>query len=280
VSDGPTSLKRALFTHKADAKGRTPKELLLREIRRIRRALIASFFHINKAGHRRYADMAVARYKAHRRAIKNLPPQGPSLQLGHLRPSHPGGPESLEERLTRFGLRGPGSLRADVGHQYVDAIRVTVSTSRRSTKGFASDLFLRLVSRKDGQGRRSRTDIPLNFPYYKKDGRVKKFSPQLEPGLTDEFSIDVSGYNRGGGVLLRNLIGMVLLVGPRQGPTNQTWRPVDISVDINGIKVLTRDLRGINFGPGDSRDLNYPNPPQVTSLQRVSTSVRGVTVSQ
>ncbi|HEY5990225.1 MAG TPA: hypothetical protein VIV12_28145 [Streptosporangiaceae bacterium] len=118
---------------------------MAQEIYRIQHALIASFGHPTGYADQQYADMAIARYSAHRDAIRNLP-RLPETRL-------PGAPESLEDRLKRFGLRGPGQLRADVGHQFIDAIRVTVNTSRSATKNFRFDLFLLLLLRQMSNGR-------------------------------------------------------------------------------------------------------------------------------
>jgi hypothetical protein len=55
---------------------------------------------------------------------------------------------------------------------------------------------------------------------------------------------------------------MKLVVG--DWPTNQTWRPEELKVDINGVQVLTRKLQGKKLGPGTGNfvvDLDYPPPP-------------------
>jgi hypothetical protein len=111
---------------------------------------------------------------------------------------------------------------------------------------------------------------------------VKKFHPQLEPNRkNEEFSIDVSGHTirSEGQVLLKDLIGMRLIVGDWEIPT--TWLPEDLSVDINGVQVLTRDLRGTKLGPRDSVDLEYPDPaPEVDTPVLAPTTVRIGTVPQ
>jgi hypothetical protein len=261
--DGPKSLEEALFTREA-VRGRTPGEWLAREIHRIQRAVIASFLHPNSKGDQQYADMAVGRYDAHRLAIDDLPgPLDP--------PPLPGGPETLEDRLSRFGLRGQGPLRADVGHEFVDAIRVTVSTSPSSDNAFSPDLFLMLVLRDFNT-----VLLQLNMQYYKREVLdipfVEKFHRQLEPNQTDEFSIDVSGHTSEGQLLLKDLVGMKLFVG--DWPDNQTWLPEDLSVDINGVQVLTRDLRGTKLGPRGSVDLKYPNPVKVNTPVLAPTTVQ------
>jgi hypothetical protein len=86
-----------------------------------------------------------------------------------------------------------------------------------------------------------------------------------------------------GGVLLKELVGMNLVVGdlpPVIGQKGKTWLPEDLTVDINGVQVLTRDLRGKRLGPGDRVDLEYPDPVQVQTPKLASTMVRIGTVPQ
>jgi hypothetical protein len=258
--DGPTSLEVALFTRNKE-RGLTPRELLAKEIYRIQRALIASFFHPTPQGAQQYSDMAMARYTAHRDAIHNLPRPKP-LPASPL----PGVPESLEDRLKRFGLRGQGQLRADVGHQFIDAIHVTVSTSRASTKNFGPDIILLLVLQEMSGRHHDTVTLQLNMQHYEEEVGpltiVAKFHPEFEPNRTDEFEVDVSGHSRERQLLLKNLIGMHLVVSRSPLPGNPTWLPEDLTVDINGVEVLTRNLRGTRLGPGDSVDLGYPAPVQ------------------
>jgi GDSL-like Lipase/Acylhydrolase family len=262
--DGPTSLEVALFTRNKE-RGLTPRELLAKEIYRIHRALIASFFHPAPQGAQQYADMAIARYTAHRDAIHNLPRPQPQPQPSTHK--EPGGPEPLEDRLKRFGLRGQGQLRADVGHQFIDAIRVTVSTSRASTKNFSPDIILLLVLQEISHGHHDTVTLQLNMQHYIEEVGdlatiVTKFHPELEPNRTDEFSVDVTGHTRTRQLLLKDLIGMELVVSRSPLPGSPTWLPEDLKVDINGVEVLTRNLRGTRLGPGDSVDLGYPAPVQ------------------
>ena len=273
--NGPTSLKEALLNHPPNRFDTV--ELLAGEAHRIRRALIASFLHPNTAGDRQFANMAVGRYDAHRLAIANLPAHGLPV------PSFPGGPESLQARLSRFGLRGQGPLQADVGHEFVDAIMVTVSTSPSSDRDFVLDLYLLLVLREVVGGHHKTIALQLNMRhYFEFAGQLlvgfKKFHPQLEPNRTDEFSIDVSGHTLEGQLLLKDLIGMKLFVGDSEA--NQTWLPEDLTVDINGVQVLTRDLRGKRLGRRGSVDLAYPDPVQVDTPVLAPTAVRIDTVPQ
>jgi hypothetical protein len=269
--DGPTSMKTALFNRRRE-RGRTPAEHLAGEIHRIQRALIASFVHPNTQGARQYANMAVARFKLHRDTLASLPPE-------HLSPpllNNPGGAESLDHRLRRFNLRRSRFLRGDVGHEFIDAIRVTVTTDSRSDRNFPADVFLALVLKQMRQAappvrdqRHEQVALQLNMQYYRRvdlqegDLDVTKFHPEFEPNRTDEFSVDVSGHIQSRRVLLRDVIGVQLVVGdwPDRG---RTWMPTDFTLDINGIEVLSRNLRGTSLHPRGHIDLGYPAPIQET----------------
>jgi hypothetical protein len=239
--------------------GRKPEEHLAGEIYRIQRALIASFVHPNTQGARRYADMAIMRYELHRDTLDSLPPLPPL-------PPMPGGPESLEDLLVRCKLRGNGNIRGDIGHQFIDAVRVTVRTSSKSDKNFPADLNLHLILKKDGRGNeRDEAVLQLNMQYFEISALgttvVTKFHPEFEPLQTSEFSVDVSGYHKRGRVLLKNLVGAQLVVSdwPQGKPT---WIPEDVRLDINGVEVLHRRLRGVAMHPRDRLDLEYPAPFQ------------------
>ena len=78
--------------------------------------------------------------------------------------------------------------------------------------------------------------------------------------------------------VLMLVIGMKLVVG--DSPGNQTWLPQALSVDINGVEVLTHDLRGTRLGPRGSVDLEYPDPVQVDTPVLAPTAVRIETVPQ
>jgi hypothetical protein len=83
---------------------------------------------------------------------------------------------------------------------------------------------------------------------------------------------------------LKDLIGVKLVVGDalmlgRDSPINQTWLPEDLTLDINGVEVLTRDLRGTRLAPRGSVDLKYPDPaPEVGTPVLPPTAVRIETV--
>lgn len=277
--DGPTSMETALFNRRPE-RGRTPAEHLVGEIHRIQRALIASFVHPNTQGARQYANMAIARYKLHRDTLASLPPD-------HLYPTASmttGGDESLDARLRRFKLRRSRSLRGDVGHEFIDAIRVTLATDSRSDRNFPADVFLVLVLKQMRQAappvrdqRHEQVALQLNMQYYLRGSveglRVTKFHPEFEPNRTDEFSVDVSGHIKSRRVLLRDVIGVKLVVGdwPDRGPT---WMPTDFTLDINGIEVLSRNLRGTSLHSRSHVDLGYPAPIQERPPELSSTVLR------
>lgn len=262
--NGPTSMETALFTREP-VNGLSPAEHLGREVARIRRALIASLFHPNTKGAARYAEMATARYAAHQKAVASLTPRpSDAVGLSVL-------PETFEERLKRFKLRGMGPLRADVGHQFIDAIRVTTKTSRSSTKRMPLDLHLVLLVNEPGIAipwpifGRGRRTLQLNMPYFVKlDGfklHASKFYPQLEPGQADSFAVDV--HTRSGiGLPLKNVYGMRLQMGDlvKLAAVTGGWMPEEVTVSINGVRVISRRLHNIVLQANELLDLEYPAP--------------------
>jgi hypothetical protein len=284
--DAPTSLKEALMRGNP-AGGPTLVERLTDEIHRIQRALIASFVHPNTQGARTYANMAIARYKLHRTLRASLPPSGSGPQSKPV----PGDPEPFEDRLERFNLRRKGALQRHVGHEFIDATRVTVKTSSDSDRGFPADVYLNLVlnvkrpniTRPDGtvvrDQRPNTVPLQLNMRYYRSVSGVTKFHPQFEPGRSEGFTVDVSGHADNRRVLLREVKGVQLVVGDWRDPLDDrswTWMPEDFRLDINGIEVLKRNLRGKRLHPGDHVDLAYPAPVQEAPPVLASTILREV----
>ena len=290
--DAPTSLKEALMRGNPVG-GPTLVERLAHEIHRIQRALIASFVHPNTQGARTYANMAIARYKLHRTLRASLPPSGSGPQP---RPV-PGDPEPFEDRLERFNLRRKGALQGHVGHEFIDAIQVTVKTSSDSDRGFPADVYLNLVlnvnrpniTRPDGtvvrDQRPNTVPLQLNMRYYLSASvhgwEVTKFHPEFEPGRSDGFTVDVSGHADNRRVLLREVKGVQLVVGDWSDFSDDrdrswTWMPEDFRLDINGIEVLKRNLRGKRLHPGDHLDLAYPAPVQEAPPVLASTILREV----
>lgn len=275
--DGPKSLRAAMkpddFHLDATMMG------LAKEIYRIQHALIASMFHPTVRGANRYADVAEVRYAAHRAAIASIP------RLVDPRPSTPvpeHKSESMEERLVRFGLRSAAPLRADVGHAFLDAVRVTVRTSSDSTKNLALDLFLLLVLNTMSGRHYDTVFVPLSLRRDEasfSSGAVvsRKYLPELEPGGITEFSVDVTGHAPGAdGLRLDTIAGAELVMSnqPHVGK-NHVWIPEQITLDINGTEVVRRTVRDTRLGSQARFDLRYPGPApsyDVTILR--STAIR------
>lgn len=285
--NGPRTLESALYSRQEE-RGLNVLQHLQNEVNRIRRALIASLMHPNTEGHRQYAQMAVGRHMVHRATMTALAEQPLIPQPDPLR--RPQAEEPLPDLLARTGLRSGEPLAADIGHQFVDAIRLTLTTSPSSDPNFAPDVYLVLVLKAEEGRPGRRVYYQLNFRYWRVRTRtapsggiydpggapdvveVQKFYRQFEPNQTDEFSVDVTGHALGPGngpgayrsmgVLLRDLLGMRLVLG--RWPVPQTWLPTEVTLGVNGVEVLRRGLRGTRLGPLDSLDLGYPAPaPEV-----------------
>ncbi len=234
--------------------------IITAEIRRIQRALIASFLHPNTEGARRYAAEAVRRYNVHTQRIAAIgtvvKPTSPA-QL-------PGGSETLEERLERFGLRGTGPLSADVGHEEVDSLAVTVVTERASERLLAPDMTLVVTNRLVGgaaAGRVVTREFLLNFPYRITNvlgaQLVRKFYPHFEPAVTNFFTLNTSGELR-----LEQITGFAIAMGPDPvgGKFGNVWRPRRVQLEINGRVVHDQTFRNRELRPGQSLTLDYPPP--------------------
>jgi hypothetical protein len=136
------------------------KEPLRIEIFRIQRAMIASFVHPNHEGAKRYADTAMKRYRAHKDVMAKLPLD---VKIGDSRVANPPG-ETLDAMLRRYGVRGQGPLRADIGHLGVDAFFVRVVTATTSGRDHPHDVFLEVETESSGGSRKTHS-YRLNFPY-------------------------------------------------------------------------------------------------------------------
>jgi len=269
--NGPTRLKEALFDRKSHG-GLTPKELLRHEIGRIQNGLIASFFHPNTAGAQRYADMALERYDSHRRVIASIP----RIRIGGVETHPRAGSESVDALLTRFGLRSSSPVRADVGHLFVDTLRVTVKTSETSDKQLGSDVYI-VLTVKTPEGSTTNKAWQLNFQYYQYEvlnsTTPRKFYPHFEPGQTNTFFIDT-----GGGVKLEDVIGSRLVLS--ENPFNlsgSVWRPERVALEINGVPVVDRAFQDIRVHATASVDLQYPAPAASTPPVFTSTAMLRIT---
>lgn len=276
--NGPLSLKRALQDYlDLQSRRRTQQEELsaierLREplkteIKRIQRALIASFSHPNAAGARSYAVNAVTRLRRHLQLREELE-----------RPVRPGAPqpalggETLEQTITRYGLRTVGPLLADIGHLDVDSLALRVVTAADSDQNFFPNIWL-YVTTNANYGRPGSREYLVNLPYRRsgfgsRSARAgtppswfHKYYPQFEPGETNRFTIDTAGRLR-----LDEIVGCHLVVGndplarrpPSRTRYGMVWRPTTVALEVNGREVVSLDLAGRSFTFGDTLDLTYP----------------------
>lgn len=269
AAEGPESLvallKSVIDSHGGKSWGDMRKRLVT-EINRIQRALIASFLHPNAAGASRYADTAVERYHRHLKLsaeVDRLERPGKVLAA-------PATGESLSDKLTRYEMRGAGSLLADIGHLDVDAVSLRIVTARSSDEHLRPDISLIVLTR-SGDGQTEQREFQLNFPYriqfFPPSFVVKKFYPHFEPGETDRFTL-----NTGDRLRLTDIVGIKLAMGadpvvgsPSVATTKGTvWHPRRIALEINGRKVVDRVLSDVEIKPAGSIDLQYP--PKASSV--------------
>ncbi|WP_028062215.1 hypothetical protein [Solirubrobacter soli] len=267
--DGPARLRAALAAY-ADDRGVDTlvrmRDALHEEILRIGRALIASMSHPNDAGADSYAKHAIHRLKRH---LKVTPMITRDERPGATPPLP--GTVTLGTELARYKMRGEGSLHAFVGHHFVDSLAVRVVTREDSDEAFSADMWL-LVAVKASNGTLERRDYLLNFPY----GRtavpstflgparaiVRKLYPQFEPGAKDTFTIDTMGRLRLEEIQSCRIVASddPFADGPDIADRGRVWRPQSVTLEVNGVKVLTRDVSGKEFTFNDSLDLAYPDP--------------------
>jgi lysophospholipase L1-like esterase len=110
---------------------------------RLHTAEIASFLHPGPALANRYAENGLARY-AEQLDLAAIVAE--SEQIGASEEGVAAGPETLSQKLARYGLRGQGTLLADIGHLNVDAISLIVETEPDSDVNLAPDMFLRVAA--------------------------------------------------------------------------------------------------------------------------------------
>jgi len=267
--DGPESLIKTL-----NALVENPNNLTARfeaakhlsdEVRRIQRALIASFLHPNPAGARRYADNALKRYREHVALAASVREQErPGAETAAA-----GGPETLNDQLSRYGMRSARSLLADIGHLNVDAFSLIVVTQRTSDRDLAPNMFL-IIDTADSDGTAGQRRYQLNFPYrLERTGPVpaqrliiKKFYPHFEPAVTNRFTIDTANLLR-----LTDIRAVKIVMGPDelggQPPGlryGTKWRPLRVNLEINGVAVLDQTFDNREIGPGEELTLSYPPP--------------------
>ena len=220
--------------------------------------MIASFLHPSTEGAKRYAAEGVRRYDSHTQRIAAIGPVVRPTSPAQL----PGGPETLEQRLERFGLRGTGPLSAVVGHEEVDSVAVTVVTERASDRLLAPDMTLVVTNRLVGgaaAGRVVTREFLLNFPYRITNvlgtQLVRKFYPHFEPAVTNFFTLNTSGELR-----LEQITGFAIAMGPDPvgGRFGTVWRPRRVRIEINGRVVHDQTFRNREIRPGQSLALDYP----------------------
>lgn len=261
VIRGPETLLDALGDYISDPRddGKRCMRELSSEISRIQRALIASLMHPNEKGAALYTRIAVARYRAHQQAMQTIerderPTNAPPVSV-------PGGPETSSELLTRFGLRGSGTLRRDIHHLSVDVLTLIVVTERESDQHLAQDMTL-VVERKDGARPLNVREYQLNFPYRIVSTGVgqfgvKKFYPHFEPAQTNRFCLPTDADLR-----LADVSGFAITMGPKPNLPNArlgtVWRPRRISLEINGRVVHDVTFRSRELRPNETLRLEYP----------------------
>jgi len=259
---GPASLIAAMTKFKSNpANTNTKAELLGRlqsEIHRIQRALIASFLHPNAAGAAGYADIAMRRYRDHLQVVSKIKAMRPGGSPAAA--AQPG--ETLDAKMQRYGLRGSGSLLADIGHLDIDAIFVTSVTARVSDANFTPDISLVVETQKPGEAKKTHEYV-LNFPYYFQNigglSLVRKMAPDFEPATTTLSSIDTLDRLRLEEITAVYVrVGQDPLAGKAPGSHGTTWRPRRIEVEFNGVKVIDVTLQDPFVGPGGTVPLNYP----------------------
>ncbi|TBY81712.1 SGNH/GDSL hydrolase family protein [Rhizobium leguminosarum] len=260
--EGPESLAKALAAYLKAASGRNRRELartLNSEITRIHRAFIASFLHPNQAGANRFANNAVQRYSDHQNLVDDIE-KGQNLGAAPAAPI--GGPESTEDLLERFNLRGAGALLDDIGHLDVDSLSLIVVTARTSDANLAPDVSLVVKRRPLADGKPRDVEYRLNFPYDIRQNLpivvIRKFYPHFEPAQTNRFTIDTMNELR-----LEDIVGFELHMGvdPLANnplPHGTVWRPIRVNLEINGRPVFDRLFNNVQVGPMGNVDLGYP----------------------
>jgi hypothetical protein len=234
---------------------------LRREIKRIQRALIASFLHPSEAAARQYADTAVTRYREHVR-LRDAIVQAERPGSGGATSSLPG-EETTDQLLTRFGLRTPGaSLLADVGHLRVDAIHLIVVTERASDRDLAPDIYIE-VKRRGKATWVHRLNFPYGITATVNGLRLRKFYPHFEPPHTNRFTIPVTI-----DLMLEEITGVFLRMGNdnfagSRVPHGTVWRPRRVELSLNGDVVRDITFRRRQVQPGDRLSLGYPPRRQV-----------------
>lgn len=112
-----------------------------------------------EAGARRIADTAIQRLKDHESRVALHTAQEAAGAPAPV----PGGPETIEQTLARYGQRGWGKPDADLGNLDVDSLAVWAVTARNSDRDMCTDVFLEVDTR-TAAGRRVQYRYLLNMP--------------------------------------------------------------------------------------------------------------------
>ena len=272
---GPTPLKAALTRYVDNGSGRDDLlDELVREIRRIRHVQIASVSHPNAAGAASYAANALARLQQHHTLSAEITQlERPGVQA--VAPL-PGQPETLDQKLTRYRLRGNGSLHAVAHHLDVDSIAVRVMTAPNSDPNFFADMTLYLTTVRATGDPGPTHQYLLNMLYTDANilGKwwVFKLYNQFEPGKTNRLTIDTNGRLR-----LDEVVSCSIGIGPDRLDGRQArqrygkfWRPAQVRLEINGVEVVVMDTPGRAFGFNTSIDLQYPDPAPNVALPKIA----------
>ncbi len=266
---GPASLVAAMTKLKGNPSNTDTRaeviDRLQSEINRIQRAFIASFVHPNALGAAGYAGIATRRYQEHLSVVSKVKATRPERPTSAA--IQPG--ETLDAKLQRYGLRGPGSILADIGHLDVDAIFVRSVTARASEAKFTPDISLVVETQK--QGMRKTREYVLNFPYNFQDIQgltfVRKMEPDFEPATTTLSSIDTLDQLRLDEITdLYLRVGKDPLAGKRAEPHGTIWRPRRIEVQFNGVSVIDLTLPDPFVGVGGTVQLNFPSAPPLPGV--------------
>ncbi len=231
--DGPVSLLEAL-----EALAKKPDDFQFREkvtdqlrndVNRIDLTRIASLFHPNRAGAKRYASVI------HKRAEELR--QSTSLRervLAFMPPGLPPAPLEIGRSFRRLGLDPAPGVRSCIPHAEPDVLCLTVRT--HVTSGLlTSDVYLDLGA----AGKR------LKLRHLLTEDLVGglKLNPHFKPGKTDVFTIDVAGQLRIG-----DITQLVIDIGKER--KNAVWRPEAVTLSIDGREVHQH---------------LFPSPPDVSS---------------
>lgn len=271
---GPLPLKAALRAYGADRDG-ARRELIVqltKEVHRIQHGQIASLAHPNVQGALHWAGLAMERFKRHRATLDRIAKEaqaGPVVKEAQAGPALvPGAPPTLDAELRRYKLRSSRSLAADAGHLEVDSLTLRVTTAADSDPNLAEPVSL-VVHTEDAKGFTSTLTYLLTFqPYIElalenlRRPKIKPY-PYFEPGFVNRLTVATAG-----DLYLTDIVGCSVALGddPYKGKGvdphkyGLTWRPQQVSLEVNGREVVKLVRFGQAFGPKQHLDLGWPAP--------------------